>query len=291
MRTLCLGEALVDLIAERPDAYVPHFGGATANVAVLAARAGAEVALAGGAGADRWGGWLRDRLTAERVDVSLFKLIEGAQTPLALVRIDELGEPSYEIYGETIATVVHALSDRLEPAVAGSAALFVGSNTLVGAEEREVTMTARSLALSASKPVIFDPNLRLHRWRSPADAATAANACVPDALLVRATADEALLMTGENEPERAALALVAAGAAAAVITLGADGAVMRGAASVEVPGVPARVISTVGAGDVLTGVLVARVAAAGFDPAAAADALSEAIEASARACERWGSLE
>src|SRR5213078_4634315 len=39
MRTLCLGEALVDLIAERRDAFVPHFGGATANIAVRAARA------------------------------------------------------------------------------------------------------------------------------------------------------------------------------------------------------------------------------------------------------------
>ena len=45
-RTLCLGEALVDLICEQPrrgrlaeaDAFVPHFGGAVANVAMVAAR-------------------------------------------------------------------------------------------------------------------------------------------------------------------------------------------------------------------------------------------------------------
>jgi len=67
-RTLCLGEALVDLICEYPvsdladaHAFVPHFGGAVANVAVVAARAGASVALAGGAGDDAWGRWLRDR--------------------------------------------------------------------------------------------------------------------------------------------------------------------------------------------------------------------------------------
>jgi fructokinase len=68
MRILLLGEALVDLICERPvaglaeaDAFVPHFGGAVANVAVGAARQGAQVELAGGAGADAWGGWLRER--------------------------------------------------------------------------------------------------------------------------------------------------------------------------------------------------------------------------------------
>jgi fructokinase len=291
MRTLCLGEALIDLIGERPDAFVPHFGGAVANVAVLAARAGASVALAGGAGDDAWGRWLLARLEREGVDVSLFTLVEGGQTPLALVSIDAAGEPSYKIYGEGIATIVHALADRVEHAVDGSAALFLSSNTLVGEEERAVTMRARGLALAARKPVIFDPNLRLHRWRSHDDAAACANACVPDALLVRATAEEAELMTGEADAERAALALAEAGASLVVITLGPDGALLRGAASADVPGVPAVVVSTVGAGDALTGVLVAALSSSGFDPAVVARSLPAAVEASARACERWGALE
>jgi fructokinase len=290
-RVLCLGEALVDLIAERPDTFVPHFGGATANVAVLASRAGAEVALAGGAGDDTWGHWLRDRLVRERVDVSLFELIPGAQTPLALVSIDGAGEPGYTIYGEGIATVVHALAGRVERAIEQVAALFVSSNTLVGEPERVVTMHARELALASSKPLVFDPNLRLHRWRSEVEAAQTAAACVPGALLVRATGDEAALITGEADPERAAAALLAAGARLVAITLGPAGAILRGEARADAPGVPARVISTVGAGDALTGVLLARLALAGFDPAAVAGALPEAIEASARACERWGALE
>ena len=291
MRTLCLGEALVDLIAERPDAFVPHFGGATANVAVFAARAGADVALAGGAGADAWGRWLRDRLSREGVDTSLFTLIEGDQTPLAIVRVDAAGEPSYEIYGEGIATVAHALADTVEPAVREAAALFVSSNTLVGSAEREVTLRARELALEASKPVIFDPNLRLHRWPSDAAAARAAAECVPGALLVRATVAEAELITGVTGADRAARELVQRGAMIAVITLGPEGAILRGAVSGEVPGSAAKVVSTVGAGDALTGVLLARLALAGFEPAAARDALAEAVEASARACERWGALE
>ena len=233
---LCLGEALVDLICERPlaamtearSSFVPHFGGAVANVAVCAARAGARVALAGGAGDDGWGRWLRDRLASEGVELSLFELMPGSQTPLAIVAVDPAGEPSYEIYGETISTVVHALGDRVGQAVRDSAALFISSNTLIGAEEREVTMRARSAALELGRPVIFDPNLRLHRWRSNADAAATANACVPGALLVRANDSEAALMTGEDDPERAALALVKAGAEVVVITLGPDGAILRG---------------------------------------------------------------
>ncbi|HEY5318078.1 MAG TPA: PfkB family carbohydrate kinase [Solirubrobacteraceae bacterium] len=298
MTTLCLGEALVDLICRRPvddvaevDAFVPAFGGAVANVAVVAARHGARVALAGGAGQDVWGEWLRDRLEDEGVDLRWFELVPGSPTPMALVTIDGAGEPRYQIYGDGIATVVHALDSRVSEAVEACDALFFSSNTLVGQAEREVTMQARTLALERDRPVIFDPNLRLHRWPSRADAAASANACVPGALLVRANAAEATLMTGEADPERAASAILKAGARLVVLTLGAEGAILRGELDADAPGAEVEVRSTVGAGDVLTGVLLARLAGTGFYPPAVAAALPEAVKEAGQACERWGALE
>jgi sugar/nucleoside kinase (ribokinase family) len=298
-RTLCLGEALVDLICERhledglaeADSFVPHFGGAVANVAMIAARRGAGVALAGGAGEDSWGYWLRDRLSAWGVELSLFRLVRGSKTAVAIVTVNGAGEPRYQIYGEEIATVVHALRDRLETAVRESAALFISSNTLVGAEERELTMRARDVALEHERHVIFDPNLRLHRWRSRADATASANACVPGALLVRTNEAEAALLTGEQDPERAAQALVKAGAGMVVVTLGEAGAILRGVMRADAPGVGAEVASTIGAGDVLTGMLLARLALTDFYPPAVAAWLPEAVAASAAACERWGALD
>jgi fructokinase len=297
-RVLCLGEALVDLICEPAvedladaGAFLPRFGGAVANVAVFAARQGARVALAGGAGEDDWGRWLRERLEDEHVDTSLFKLVPGAQTAIALIAIDSAGEPRYTIYGDPVATVARALGSRVEEAMRDSAALFISSNTLVGTEERKVTMGARETALGLDRPVIFDPNLRLHRWPSHADAAASANACVPGALLVRANTAEAALMTGEDDPERAAQALLKAGARLVAITLGAGGAILRGELRADAPGVPARVLSTIGAGDAFTGVLLARLALTGFYPAAVAAALRDAVAEGARACERWGALD
>jgi fructokinase len=289
---------VVDLICERPledighgDAFVPHFGGDVANVAVTAARHGARVALASGAGEDPWGRWLRDRLVREGIETSLFELLPGALTRLATVAVGTSGEPTYQIYGEPIDTVVHALADRVEEAIDGVAGLFFTSNTLIGPEEREVTMRARERALSLERAVVFDPNLRLGRWRSRAEAAATANACVPGALLVRANFAEVALMTGEDDPERAALALLKAGVRMVVITLGAEGAMLRGELPVDVPGRPADVVSTIGAGDVLTGVLLARLATSGFYAAAAAAGLADAVAASALACERWGALD
>jgi sugar/nucleoside kinase (ribokinase family) len=296
--TICLGEVLVDFICERPianlaeaDAFVPHFGGSVANIAVTAARHGARVVLASGAGDDAWGRWLRDRLVREGVDLSLFKLLPGSQTPVAIVAVNPAGEPRYQIYGETIATVVHALAGRLDDAVGSAAGVFMSSNTLVGPDEREVTMRAREVALGLGRPVVFDPNLRLERWRSRAEAAAACNACVPGSLLVRANAREAEVMTGEDDPERSALALLKAGAQMVVITLGPEGAILRGELRVDVPGRSAAMRSTIGAGDVLTGALLARLATSGFYPAAVAASLPEAVAQSALACEHWGALE
>jgi fructokinase len=296
--TVCLGEILVDLVCQRPledmtqaDAFVPHFGGSVANVAVTAARHGARVALASGAGDDPWGRWLRDRLEREGVALPLFELVAGVPTPVAIVAVGASGEPSYQIYGESIGAVVHALGDRVLRALDGAAGLYFSSNTLVGAEEREVTMRARERALGLGRPVVFDPNLRLERWRSRAEAAAMVNACVPDALLVRTNAAEAALMTGEDDPERAALALLKAGARMVVITLGAEGAMLRGELRVDVEGRAVDVVSTIGAGDVLTGVLLARLVGSGFYPAAVAASLPEAVAQSALACERWGALE
>jgi sugar/nucleoside kinase (ribokinase family) len=124
--TLCLGQAQVDLACERPiaqlseaEAFVPRFGGPMANVAVIAARAGARVALVGRAGDDSWGRWVRARLERESVETSYLTLVAGAKTPLALVQFDGAGEPAFTSYGEVRATVAPR---RAEAATAGARA-------------------------------------------------------------------------------------------------------------------------------------------------------------------------
>ncbi len=298
IRTLCLGDALVDLVGERAghdlteiDRFSPHFGGVAANVALVAAQAGAAVALAGGAGDDAWGRWLRQRLLAAGVDVSLFELIPGFQTPLAFVTVSVEGEPSYQLHGDAEGRLATVLSGRVEQAVRGSAALFISTNTLVGADARDLSMRARELALELGRPLIFEANLRLHRWSSQAEAARRANACVPGALLVRANLAEAAAMTGERDPGQAAAALAAAGAELVVVTVGAGGAILRGVRTADVPGVDCSVVNTAGAGDVLTGRLLAALARDRFSPSAVPAALPAAVAAAARACERWGAVD
>lgn len=296
MSVLLLGEALVDLVCERPvaglaeaDAFVPHPGGAVANVALVAAREGAAVELAGGAGADPWGERLLRYLERAGVGTRWFTLREGARTPIAFVTVDEHGEPAFQIYGEDIATAVGALGEDVGDAVGASAALFVSSNTLVGEQERAVTHRAREQALALGRPVLFDPNLRLHRWPTATRAAGEARELVPGAWLVRCNRAEAEVLTGEPDPVAAAEALLAAGAEHVIVTLGPGGALLRGGGMrLDVPGAPARTVDTTGAGDTLMGVLLARCAASAFYGPTLAQALPEAVQRAARTTEHYG---
>ena len=114
-RTLCLGDALVDLVGERPSTgltEIDRFSPTSAGRPPRGPRGGAgrrTVALAGGpATTSGDAGW---RPAAEaRIDVSLFKLLAGPQTPLAFVTVDPEGEPTYQLPAKP--TARHGRADR-----------------------------------------------------------------------------------------------------------------------------------------------------------------------------------
>ena len=296
---VCLGEALVDLICERrveslteADSFSPHFGGALANVAVAASRTGAEVALAGAAGDDEWGSWLADRLRQEGVDLSYFELLADEQTPVAFATFDGGGEPVFQIYGDAIKVAVEAVAPRLEPALDGADALVFSSTTLATPGEREVTLRARELALAGGTRVCFDPNIRPNRWGGDtAAAAIASRGLIAGSYMVRANRLEACAIAQTDDPHRAAEEIAALGAELAVVTLGAEGAVIRGACEAELPAPAVEVVSTLGAGDAFMGTLVAGLALRDWDATLAGEALETALDAAAAACTRWAALD
>lgn len=296
---VCLGEALVDLICERPvrtlaeaDSFTPHFGGALANVAVAARRAGAESALAGAAGDDEWGRWLRERMEREGVELDFFELIEGEQTPIAFASFTAEGEPTFQIYGDAIEIAVAAVAPRLEPAIDAATALVFGSTTMATPDERAVTGRARELALERDVRVCFDPNIRPNRWGGdPEPAAAISRELIAGSTLVRANRTEAAQITGVEGPREAATAIAELGAGLAVVTMGAEGALMRGACEAEAPAPEVEVVSTIGAGDAFMGTLVAGLAGLDWDLARGGEALAPALDAAAEACARMPALD
>jgi fructokinase len=281
MRTLCLGEVLVDLVGDPSGSFVAHFGGDVANAAVNAARHGGDVALCAGAGRDTWGAWLHERLAAEGVVLDGFELLEGVQTKVAFVTVDRSGEPTFTFYGDAVAPTRVPECD----------ALFFTSNTLFREQERMLALTARRKALDAGRPVVLDANLRPARWPALDAAVATVRGCIPDAALLKCNRSEATLLTGRDDPAAAAESLLELGARTVVVTLGADGALLRGTGgTLDVPGVPAEPVDTTGAGDAVSGVLLARLGAAKFDPAVLPDALAEAVGVAARVTEHFGAV-
>jgi fructokinase len=296
---LCLGETLVDLICERRvrsleevDCFRPHFGGALANVAVAASRAGAEAGLASGVGDDEWGRWVRDRLRREGVDLAHFHLLEGESTPLALATFDTTREPSFRIYGDAVGAAVESVEAGLREAIEAASALVYGSTTLATPGERRVTLRARELALSEGARVCFDPNFRPNRWGGDLGQAVAASRdLIAGSYLVRANRTEAMAIADSDDPRDAARRIAEMGAALAVVTLGEEGGVIRGAGEAEAPAPEVEVVSTLGAGDAFLGTLLAGLEERGWDPTAAGEALGPALEAAAEACTRWSALD
>ena len=221
---VCLGEAIVDLVCEREvarpreaDPFAAHFGGALANVAVAAARAGAEVALPGGVGDDPWGDWLRERLADEGVELALVSSVADLQTPFAFVTFDsrprallpglrrgDRGGRSRSL-GEPARRRSRRRRARLRLEHAGRRA-----------RARAHAAGPRCRPRRAASPILFDPNLRPHRWRDLDRAAgSAARSCdgrVPACAAQRGGGDRWL--TGDGDPAEAAAALCGLGARA-----------------------------------------------------------------------------
>ncbi len=292
---LCLGEALVDFVCERPvtslaeaDFFVPRMGGSLANIAVCAARFGGRVEMLGGAGDDEWGRWLQTRIAAEGVGVGGFVLISGAGTSHAFVSVSYDGEPSFAFYGDIERPAAH-VADQLDRALSAEPGVFVvGSDTLLGDLEREVTMHASALAAERGWEILCDPNLRPHRWESRAEMVRVIASLVESASTVKLNEVEARALTGRDDLPDAALALAAMGPSRVVVTRGGDGALVLADGAIEaVEGHDAKVVDATGAGDCVAGVI-----AAGLRrelPLAAV--VRVAMEAAAGVVAVWGATE
>jgi sugar/nucleoside kinase (ribokinase family) len=297
VRTLCVGEALVDLICPVPAAgpaaapsFVPHPGGSVLNVALGCARAGGQAVFAGAVGDDAWGRFLTDRMDAEGLE-RLVARVPEVQTPVAFVTVDEDAVPAYAFYGAGLVPGLPRLAEQLPLALRSCGALFLTSNTLVGEAERDLSFALRDQAAAEGKPLVVDANLRPSLWPTASRAVEETLDLVRGAFLCKCNDEEAQLLTGERDLDRAADGLLAAGAQHVVITRGPAGAALRGGPrDLDVPGVPVDPVDTTGAGDALTGVLLARLGLAGFYPPAIAAALPEAVAVAARTTTHHGAL-
>lgn len=251
-RLLVLGNAGIDLVCPVPhlpragetlvaDGQARAPGGKGLNQAVVAARAGAAVHFTAPVGRDGAAEELRAILGAEPF-AGLSLPPQDAPTDLSLLMVARDAENCILTLG--------AAADAFPVREAESAAAMLGSGDMLllqGNLSFAATEAAMRAALARGAQVML--NTAPLRWDMMP--------LLPLCALVVANAGEAEALTGRRAGA-AATALHQAGAACAVVTLGAGGCVSAGVeGSHHHPAQAVAAVDTTGAGDTFCGVLAA----------------------------------
>jgi ribokinase len=268
-RVIVVGSVNTDLVvvAERlpapgetvtGGAFSRHGGGKGANQAVAAARLGAHVTMVGAVGTDPFGDEALELLGREGIDTAAVARMD-APTGVALIIVDAAGENQI--------AVAPGANAELDPDAVARAVGAAGADVvLLSQEVSEVAVLAGARA--ASGPIVLNP---------------APVRRLPDELvalgpILTPNAGEARALSGEDDPDAAARALVSRTGAPVLVTRGDQGVlVLDGDAAKRLPAPAVTAVDTTGAGDAFNGALAVALAegrplrdAAAFAVAAAA---------------------
>ena len=254
MDILTIGEVLIDLTQTGKDERgIPQFaanpGGAPANLAVAAARLGAQTAFIGKVGADAFGRYLKEVLAENKVDVS----------GMAVVSVDATGERDFSFYRSANADVMLSKEDISDEALKAAKIVHFGSVSLTADPSRTATLDAAARAKKLGAIITYDPNYRANLWKNKEDAIAQIKAPLPLVDILKVSDEELPLLTGTTDCESGTAQLAQNGIRLIFVTLGANGVFYRfGDKTGHVAGVPCKVGDTNGAGDTFFGAALSK---------------------------------
>lgn len=269
-RVIVVGSINVDLVVTAPHLPRPgetvtdgmfarHLGGKGANQAVAAARAGASVTMVGAVGADADGNESLAALAAEGVDISTVRRADSP-TGVAIIAVAPDGENQI--------VVASGANGLLSADDASLANMPASPGVLLTCFE--IPMPTVMAAVQAAG------RIGLQVIVNPAPAQPLPPELLEAGAILTPNADELLALTSATDLEAGISSLLAAGARAVIVTLGAEGAlVAQGARRRTIAARAVEALDTTGAGDTFSGVLAAWLAS-GHDLEAAAEAANVA---------------
>lgn len=256
MRTLVIGESLIDIV-HRPDGSArEHVGGSPANVAVGLARLGHDVTLATMLGRDERGARIASLLKGEGVALTQDSL-GSTPTSVATSMLDATGAATYGF------DLTWELNQ--DQPLEGLGHVHTGSI----AATLEPGATAVLSTLQRARPgatISYDPNARPALMGDPQDVRAKIEALIGLSDVVKASDQDIAWLYGDVPLSEILRLWGLLGPALIVLTRGDKGAVMGLTTTGEVASVDApvvEVVDTVGAGDafmagLLSGLLDAR---------------------------------
>ncbi|MGD0183916.1 MAG: ribokinase [Roseiarcus sp.] len=226
--------------------YTIALGGKGANQAVAVSRLGGRSIFVGRTGTDAFGALARRRLAELGVELDHLASDPNAPTGVAVIDVDRRAENSIIVIGGANLAVGEADVDAAKPALQLADALLLQLETPLAA-----SLAAARLVRAAAGVVILDP--------APAPIGGLDDEVfrAADVISPNETETETLvgiLPTNPREAAAAASRLLARGAPAAIIKMGARGVYYRDSKSEGfVPLFSVRAVNSVGAGDCFNG--------------------------------------
>jgi fructokinase len=207
-KIVTLGEVVADVYREEAPSkvempFTARPGGAPANVAVAAAKLGAEAAFVGRLGDDLFGEFILRALEAVGVETSaVLRQPPPTRTTLAFVEVSQDGDREFTFYRS-----VPAADELLSPedikreTLSGASFVNFGSIPLIKDPVRSATRAFAELAREMGIPVAFDVNFRRHLWDSVETARKTIEPMLDLSTVVKLSDDELSPVLGTEDAE------------------------------------------------------------------------------------------
>ncbi len=261
-KVFCIGELLIDFVAEnqgsdlsKADLFTKKPGGAPANVACAIAKLGGKSAFIGCVGNDPFGTYLLSVLKANNVDISLAQR-SRAFTTLAYVSLSEDGERDFVFSRGADKELQYDSSIKND--IKGNMLHLGAATALLGGDLEKAYGRYFFDALTQDVFISFDPNFRSDLWKD--EEHIFLKKCMPfiqKAHLGKFSLEEARLLTGKDDLNECCNVLHEIGTQIIAITLGAKGTLLSTGESKQIiPSSAVKPIDTTGAGDAFIGCLL-----------------------------------
>lgn len=284
-RLLSMGELLIDFTptGKTPDGrllFARNPGGAPANVAVQALRAGVSSGFLGRVGKDMFGDFLTATLQDCGVDTKGLSQDENVATTLAFVQLDDNGDRDFSFYRNPGADTQLRFEDVDLSLLEQCELLCFGSLLLTNEPSYTAVQKLVAHARALGKITAYDPNWRPPLWPSEAEGVRQMQSLIPQADIMKVSDEELALLTGQTELEAGAEALLKQGVSLVIITLGARGCeVFAKDFSIRRCTYDTKVIDTTASGDSFFGAFLSKIILSGKRPAALTEAeLSDFVD-------------
>jgi fructokinase len=193
------------------------------------------------------------------VDIRSMRYDPSTRTTLAFIAKPDAATSEYVFYRNPGADLQLSINDLDFDLLHTCRALHIGSLSLGAEPARSATHAAVQMVRAGGGLVSFDVNYRPSLWPSAARALEQIRTILPRVDLIKVNEEEAQLLTGSDNPEKAGMALLQSGPALVIMTHGARGSYyFTRADSAFIPAFSVEAVDATGCGDSFMGGLLNR---------------------------------